>query len=199
MNFMVDIETLGKAPGCAILSIGAVAFTWDDPKPVGTFYRTVSLASCKAAGLVFDPDTVAWWQGQDQAAREAAFAGPVDLATALGDLREFIDAERLRVVYHKPDPEVWARDPDFDCVILEAAYRAIGSTEYPWPYNGKRALRTLVDLATRTGLLINWPSFEGVKHHALHDALHQAKVARAAYHTIVAEKPRPGGPWGGEL
>ena len=54
---MLDIETLGTEPGCAIVSVGAARWSIDG---VGDerLYREVSLSSCGAAGLEIDPDTL---------------------------------------------------------------------------------------------------------------------------------------------
>src|SRR4051812_37876973 len=84
-HIMVDLETMGTAPGSAIVSLGAVAF---DPV-AGTlgeeFYRVVSLRSCQRAGLSLDPDTIVWWLQQSEAAR-AQLNRPdaEDLASVLG-------------------------------------------------------------------------------------------------------------------
>ena len=64
---MIDLETMSTDCHAAICSIGAVKFNLE----IGiknTFYCTVDLASCKAAGLHISKDTVEWWSKQNPAA-----------------------------------------------------------------------------------------------------------------------------------
>ena len=155
---MVDIETLGLDAGSALVSIGAVRF---DSDGVGeTFEESVSVASCQAAGLTIDGETLEWWLTQDAAAREQ-LTGGIELAAALKRFAEF---------YHGAD-EIWANSPSFDCEMLEAAYEAIGETA-PWAFYEERDFRTLSSLAVAPE-----PEQAGVEHDALDDARHQAEIA----------------------
>jgi len=82
---MLDIETLGQSPGCAILSVGAVRF---NQRGLGAeFYRSVSREDCERLGLAVDEDTVAWWQDQPEAAREVLKGGD-ELSRALEVLED---------------------------------------------------------------------------------------------------------------
>jgi len=80
---MIDIETLGTEPGCAILSIGAVHFTAAGRGE--TLYRNIDRASCEDAGLEIDEETVKWWSEQDEAA-QAVLSGGGGLRDALIDV-----------------------------------------------------------------------------------------------------------------
>lgn len=164
-DVMIDTETLGTAPGSAILSIGAVMF---GPAGLGEeFYAPISLASCTAAGLTIDPGTVAWWMKQSEAARAAAFRDDAEPLAAV--LEQFtcwlnlVDAERP-----------WAQGANFDPPLLEAAYRACGMTP-PWKYWDVRDTRTLYDLA---GVRVD--RARGTHHNALDDARAQAEAAVVA-------------------
>lgn len=56
MDIMVDIETLGRKPGCVILSIGCVAFDGKE------FYVNIDPFKMKDEGVFHvDPDTSKWW------------------------------------------------------------------------------------------------------------------------------------------
>ena len=58
-NVMIDLETLGRRAGCAILSIGAVAF--DLKQGLGEeMYVVVNRQSCNAAELHEDLSTLDW-------------------------------------------------------------------------------------------------------------------------------------------
>lgn len=153
---MIDIEALGLNPGAAILSIGAVRFDAEDCGE--TFYWSISIESCEAAGLSIEADTLTWWLDQDDIVRECLTGGE-ELSDALQALTEF---------YGDAD-EVWAYSPSYDCALLEAAYDAVGLDE-PWSYRDKRDCRTLAAVS-------EWPDLDrhDPKHHALGDAIYQAR------------------------
>lgn len=158
MSVMIDIETLGTAPGCAVLSVGAVAFDRDGLGP--GFYQTISLKSCEEAGLSIDADTLEWWLEQGEEAREVLTGGG-DLRDTLVDLSDFVEGH----------DEVWANSPSFDCAILEGAFDAVG-LETPWAYYMTRDFRTLKNLPVAVDV-----EHDGLEHDALDDARHQARVA----------------------
>ncbi len=156
---MIDIETLGLEPGCAILSIGAVKF--DQDRAGEEFYSSVSLESCQEYGLKVDAGTLEWWLGRDEAV-QGVLSGGEDLDTVLEEFAGFVeDAD-----------EVWANAPSFDCEILEHAFEAVG-IEVPWEFYEERCYRTLKNLPGAVEVLN-----EGDEHHALDDARHQAERAR---------------------
>lgn len=157
---MIDIETLGLEPGSAIVSIGAVRFDRDGLGD--TFEASVNLTSCEEAGLEIDADTLEWWLGQGEAAREQLTGGD-DLGDALADLR----------IWYRDADEVWANSPSFDCEHLERAFDAVG-VNAPWEFRDERCYRTLRSL---TDVDVAW---DGVEHDALDDAKYQATTAAEA-------------------
>jgi DNA polymerase III epsilon subunit-like protein len=166
---MVDIETLGREPGCAIVEIGAVEFVAgpvvgdDTDDPIGaTFATSVGLESCQAAGLDIDAGTLAWWLEQDASAREQLQGGET-LSRALRGFREFVQGT----------DEIWANSPAFDVAILEAAFEAVGLS-VPWRYWQARDYRTMREVLSASG---DWPAREqsGTDHNALDDARYQAR------------------------
>lgn len=177
-NVMVDIETLGKGPGCAILSIGAVAF---DPLTGAInsergFYVEVSKASCEAAGLTTRLGTLRWWMEQGDLARALLFRTEGDSAVALEYALRGLN-NWLAGVGHRKGLQLWANDPQFDCAILKEAYCRFAGLPVPWNWRNERSCRTVVHAGKILGtenFKRNNP-FEGIVHHALHDAEHQAK------------------------
>lgn len=168
INVMIDIETLGKKAGCSILSIGATVFGTNDNIPREDFYVTINAHSCLGLGLFEEADTVDWWRKQSPEARVEAFSGKLDIRTALAKLYNYIkDIEAAFNVTTK----VWANGANFDIPILEAAYDLAGIS-IPWRYSNVRCYRTLKALST-----VDEVSFQGVKHNALADAMHQARNA----------------------
>jgi hypothetical protein len=161
-RLMIDIETLGLAPGAAIVSIGAVHFHTDG---LGAeFGASIDLQSCQAAGLDVDAETLQWWLKQDDGVR-AQLRGGKPLGSTLAAFDRFYDDIN-------PD-EIWANSPAFDCAILEAAYDAV-EAEAPWDFYERRDLRTLRNLGVEGNA-----EREGPEHDALADARVQAREAAA--------------------
>lgn len=161
VEVMIDLETLGTSPGCAILSIAAVPF--NIYSPIEDFYERVASASCIECGLVVDDATVQWWNKQDPAARTEAFGGETLIATALTNLTYYLNS--------LGDIRVWGNGASFDVPILEAAYKKL-NLPVPWKYYDSMCYRTLKNLYK--GI----PAGENTKkHNALEDARHQAQHA----------------------
>jgi hypothetical protein len=171
LDVMVDLETRGNKPGCAILSIGAVAF---DPVAQAIddegFYRVVSRKSCKVAKLHEDPDTMAWWEKQSASAQvvlaESEAKGAMSLKEALLDLNLYLTsfgpAKKIRI---------WGNGADFDNAILCLCYQAAG-VQMPWDFWNNRCFRTFKNLAPHIKV-----GRSGTYHNALDDARTQADHA----------------------
>lgn len=139
--------------------------------------------------LTRDPETVAWWSEQSAEA-QAAFEEPVDLAAALRAFGDWL-GEIGGYAYEAGNPKfraplrftLWAHGPHFDVSILEAAYAAC-NLPTPWHHRAPRDTRTCFDLAGIDDHSA-WPEAHpgpmGVPHHALDDAICQARAVCAAY------------------
>lgn len=158
---MVDIETLGIDPGCAILSIGAVEFTTAGIER--TFYKEISVKSCLEHGLEIDGETLEWWLTEDTNPEQTlnALTGQTTLTRALDGFWKW---------YPNDGAEIWANSPSFDCEHLKYAFDQIGMTE-PWEYYEERDVRTIRKLPQAVEM-----EHEGTEHNALDDAKHQARV-----------------------
>lgn len=170
-DVMLDLETLGVAPGYAIVSIGAVAFNPLTRKLGPMFYGVATRASCLELGLKLDADTLAWWAKQSPEARQEyniAEAGDPPAQSLLELLVNF-DTYVEDLAINDRKPAVWGLGADFDGPILAAAFRAAGRKE-PWRKN--RCLRMLKDLYPEVQV-----ERTGTHHHALHDAVSQAHWA----------------------
>lgn len=178
-QIMLDLETMGTGPDAAIVAIGAVMF---DSVYVGdedhhSFYRNVMLESSVRYRLKIDPSTVMWWLRQGDAARQA-LAGHIGMELHLA-LEQF----SVWVLQYGQSDEllVWGNGAAFDNVILRNAYKEVG-LEPPWSHWNDRCYRTMKAL---------WPSLKldrsGVHHHALHDAISQAKHLQKVFAAIKGE------------
>lgn len=177
-HVMIDLETLGTDPGCAILSIGATQFNLDGPTG-DPFHAKIDPESCQSHGLRIDAGTLNWWLGQDPEAQQVMRGG--------GPLRHALG---LFTEWFPNGAKVWANAPTFDCQILRAAYDAVGA-EAPWDYYDERCHRTLKNLPCSPSI-----KREGTHHNAKDDALHQARVAGATLrilHEGAEQRPRTGG------
>lgn len=172
LDVMLDLETLGKQPGCTVLSVGAVAF--DPVMGLGErFHAVISRADAAAYGLTEDPETLAWWQGQSREARETleqATEAGLPLRAALTMFDEFL------VTACNTDPgtvRIWGNGAGFDQPILRGAYAALGRPA-PWSWWNDRCFRTLKGLAPELRM-----ARQGTLHNALDDAVTQAEHAIA--------------------
>lgn len=174
-DVMIDLETWGTKPGCAIRSIGAVLFNPYGEGIDAEFYRNVSRASCDEWGLTVDPQTEMWWANQSKAAREALDHDQASLVDAVKDFEAWYKSfETMRV---------WAHGSVFDVPIWETACLAVGGRQAPWGFRDVRDTRTIFDVAG-----INYTAMRsGVDHHALDDARSQARAVQRAFRKIVAE------------
>ena len=170
-NVMVDLETLGKRPGCVVLSIGAVFFDRDYTRLGSRFSAVINSPNCLALGLHEDPDTVRWWAQQSEAARlvlDQAYTSRLTLGQALEGFAAFLQLHGATAKTVK----VWGNGADFDNAILQHCYAAVGQP-VPWQFWNNRCYRTLKNLLP----LIQPPERVGTHHNALDDARHQATHA----------------------
>ena len=179
-DVMVDLETWGKEPGCAIRSVGAAVFDrLTDAPVVDTFYRNVDTWSCLDVRLHVDRGTRDWWARQSDEARAKLKEDPLPLA----DVVQAFHAWVFRVAGR--DATVWGQGAGFDPPIWEHAARAVGQPP-PWKFWNVRDTRTVYDLA---GFDPKSLVREGTYHGALDDALHQVRCVRAAVSLLSRRTP----------
>lgn len=183
---VIDIEDLDLSPTAVILSIGAIAFDVNDISdlrqviknevPVHSHVRPKSLYLLVdtfdqlMSGRTVSKSTQHWWKQQGEEAKKA-LTGPT--------ARDSIESALVMLAgwfYKFPSIPVYFRGPDHDGAILENAFKMYG-IQCPWKYNQKRDVRTFIDVKTggSKGYLEHTPSFEFVKHNALHDAMNDAE------------------------
>ncbi|GIA24021.1 3'-5' exoribonuclease [Vibrio cholerae] len=182
-NLMIDLETMGKSSNAAIVAIGACFFEPSTGEIGEKFSRIISLESSQQFGLV-DASTVLWWMKQSSEAREVLNSREaVHIKQALHDFRQFTNDGLSQ-------PLVWGNGSSFDCVILKnTIIQCLGEQYVPWQFWNERDVRTMVDLGKN--LLGFDPKrdmpFEGIRHDALSDAVHQAKYVPAIYQRLAED------------
>ncbi|HIG1204069.1 exonuclease [Klebsiella pneumoniae] len=184
VHVMVDLETMGKKNNAPIVAIGAVVFDPATGSIGDSFYKVVCLESSVNWGAVIDPSTVIWWLKQSSEARSAIVNDDaIPLQDALLQFREFVSDN---VAGGSKKAQVWGNGASFDNSILRSSYDCIAE-DYPWEYWNDRDVRTMVEL----GQTISFDPkttipFEGSRHNALADAIHQARYVSAIWQRIIA-------------
>ncbi|HEE1060500.1 TPA: 3'-5' exoribonuclease [Klebsiella pneumoniae] len=184
VHVMVDLETMGKKHNAPIVAIGAVVFDPATGSIGESFYKVVCLESSVNWGAVIDPSTVIWWLKQSSEARSAIVNDDaIPLQDALLQFREFVSDN---VAGGSKKAQVWGNGASFDNSILRSSYDCIAE-DYPWEYWNDRDVRTMVEL----GQAISFDPkttipFEGYRHNALADAIHQARYVSAIWQRIIA-------------
>ena len=175
-----------------VLTLGAVRFdpffavehgriqNYDELKQQGVFYIAFEIEEQVQDGRTIGDDTLAWWSNQSPYARASAF-NPLpsvkrSVAHGLADFEEWLKTLGRR-------PILWAWPAVFDLGILDSLYAEYLPALVPGQlngagvhYNDKKDLGTLawaLDLPDMDCI-----EFEGQPHHALDDAIHQAKEAQ---------------------
>jgi hypothetical protein len=172
-NIMLDIETRSVQPNASILSIGAIRFDRDGPiKPIeemDSFYVRIDQMSCDDIGMDVNDDTMKWWKKQDKSIYDEAFGGEdrVSITDALIQLKEWIGGGVVTP---------WGNGDDFDCVVIDQAYKAI-SVKTPWDFWNTRDVRTVLDLAN----MKPWDLINSNKHHPVHDCYSQVDGLKRAF------------------
>lgn len=165
-HIVLDLETLSTQPHAIVVSIGAVALNAQG-EVVSEFHTPVICSSQPDRDV--SESTCQWWDGQSDEAKAASI-----LAADAIPAGEALQAFSAWVLEHANPKtvKVWGNGSNFDNVILSSLYTDHPQLSRPWSYWNDRDMRTLLDLHPHAK---DVGPFEGIKHHALHDARHEAK------------------------
>lgn len=173
-DLMIDLETLGTAQDCVVLSIGGCFFDIPTQQLGLRFYGALQIQDQLNAKRTVTEDTIKWWMKQSPEARQVFETEGLPVIKALTEISAVIKKE----CPDKRKLKVWGNGSTFDISILENLF-ALCKLELPWNYSGVQDLRTFrrfVGGGDRIKPL-------GTKHNAADDA-----VSQAAY---VLEKCKP--------
>jgi len=177
MNVMIDLETLSVRANALILTIGAIKFntkySLKSLDKMDTFYRRITIDSCREIGCHEDPETQKWWDEQDSVAREEAFSPKdrIPIKQALQELSKWFGKDKYTKVY--------AHSPNFDITILDEAYKNCGLMP-PWNFWNVRCTRTIYCLGNIR--MSDLPANN--KHHAIDDCYRQIIGVYKSYKNI---------------
>jgi len=190
---MIDLETLGTIAGSPIVTIGAVVFNpyvCDSSEELIRRGLNIQLdlsdAIDKSRGI--EGKTIRWWFEQEDAAIKALVSGDTvsvkeglqKLHRYLNDRGNFVNEEFFEGLADMPKCSTfWAKDPDFDMVLLRYYYELLRE-KLPWEFYACRSVRTIEAIAWDDPS--SKPEFKipGVAHNAMWDAVHQAMRIQAA-------------------
>ena len=167
---MLDLETFSLEPNATILQIAAIKFNLFTGEIYSEFNRLIDPTTCVDVGLDMSPSTVLWWLQQSQAAIDSVFNKRLERTTiheALGSFNLWYSDDSLPVM---------GNGPRADNQWLDSAYKACNMPN-PVKYYNDCCFRTLKLLAKAKTQKEYQVAFEGVKHNALADCRHQAKLA----------------------
>jgi hypothetical protein len=164
---MLDLETYGNSPGCAIASMGAIEFDPESRKKGKSLYLVINKQSCLDKGLKINQDTLDWWSKQPTDAQTVLKKAESD---RIGEDNVRIESALIvlnQLIQEVPNRKVFSCGADFDLPILVYAFEACG-VPLPWKFWNSRCHRTWKNLAP----WVKAPNRE-VAHHALEDASDQ--------------------------
>lgn len=185
LDIVIDLETAGTRADAVILGIGAVGVIGtkilaEDYVPgditrsgtiLGAFHETMHRDTTLNASRSISSDTLAFWDQQDPALWELYFSSDNNPLVAL---RQFTDWVVRMAEVHKCDTICpWGNGSVFDVTILDDMYRSAPLLDIPWEFRDVRDLRTVL---SESGYPKNHLEFQGVKHFALDDAYHEARL-----------------------
>jgi hypothetical protein len=160
---MLDLETIGSNPNSVVLSVGAVSFNSEIITDQKEWFLDVD--SQITQGRRVDFDTLKWWIHQSDEAQDIfndRFL--TSLSFFAGEFQNFWTRTC------GDGAKIWGNGADFDIPILTTLLVKNG-VKAPWKFWNSRCFRTVKAMYGIDKLI----EFEGVRHGALTDALHQAK------------------------
>jgi DNA polymerase III epsilon subunit-like protein len=163
INVMIDLETLSTRPDAAIVSIGAVKFSFDEKKIVDSFLINVDATDCKRHGMAIEKSTIDWWKAQPKEVREAWMKDPVPLEEAI---------DKFNAWYGNKSLPTWSHGASFDIPILEYIHRKVLNKFTIWNYWDVYCCRTIINLSEYDIKTLR--DQNGSHHNALEDAKVQA-------------------------
>lgn len=199
MPIMIDLETLAVTPDAVMLSIGACEFSYTNDTVLNSFYRRITPTGQEYGRI--DPRTLAWHMLlPDDARREMVkcLTEGMHIKQALSDFADWMAHTKSD---HGPTPlHVWSHGATFDTpiTIFHLSRNGFDPDAVFGSHRIFRDTRTLYDvvgfkevpsgddyLAYMLAKGGTWSKRmgkqEGIEHHALSDAIFQARCVSSVY------------------
>ena len=165
-HIVLDLETLGINRNAPILSIGMVVIC--DLKIKAKYYVVLDVAEQEQLfGRKADADTEKWWREQletpeGQLAWNISTTAPYSVKDGLLGV--------CKTLSYFEDFSIWGNSNTFDNEILRSLMEA--ASFHTWNFRKDRDFRTLKELYKEK---VPEPEFNGIRHVAVDDALHEAR------------------------
>lgn len=176
-SIMIDIETLDTVPSAAIVQVAIVEFNSKTAR-IGSIYFANIKDDCYGnISRTESEQTLKWWEAKKEQYQE--------IQSHTINLDECVKAiELFFKCINGNEHIVYANPPGFDLTILKDVFSQY-DLKIPWnPWN-ERCLRTMKKQYPE---LIENIQFEGKKHNAIDDCLHQIKQVVAIENFITIAK-----------
>lgn len=168
-HIMIDLETLATSANSVVVSVGACVFTDIEIERSG--YWVLDMNEQYKKGRAMSVDTIRWWLNQSEEARQVFTLKPFTLFS----LDEF--AKQFNEFFCGEQLHMWGNGADFDCAIMIDLFeRHQLPKPEGWKYYNHMCYRTFHQLFKCKNLAPR----QGTHHHALDDAIHQAKCVIAS-------------------
>ena len=179
-DLMIDLETLGTRVNAPIVAVGACFFDINTGKIGKTFEAVMDLSLVLRYGRM-DGDTLKWWLGQSEDARQKLVRGRSDPLKVYPAFVEFVAAGGDGV---RP----WGNGASFDISMLEYTLARVIERRPPWDFWNIRDCRTIKHIASDLKLKFDGER-KGTHHSALDDAVFQAEWVSAYWQQIMGKTP----------
>lgn len=166
-SIVLDLETCDTEPTAVILSIGAYKVDmFGKVMPNSRFHVSLKIAEQVLRGRTIGKNTMEkFWSKQTASTQAAAFAEELSVFDALVAFTEYVEEGPTA-----GKPLIWGNGVNFDNALLTSLYK-MWDQRAPWWYQQDADWRTFRIMYP---FVDNIP-FEGEKHHAADDALHEAR------------------------
>lgn len=185
-DMSLDIETLGREPGCNVLSIGATMFDPFGFKQAHTdadnhFYVVINSFDSMNKGFNSNTATLQWWKKQEiwDSLSTQVLNSDIGVMKACNLLADFVKTKKPR--------KIWANSPTFDIEILRAIFRKM-QIDFPVHYRQEMDFRSTMELSypnrdDRPARPAHLDQY--LPHHALGDAILQSHQVIEAYQKLA--------------
>lgn len=178
---VTDIETEGTGENARISSIATILLDPVSMEEVGNFYMVCELDCPLNRKRVQTKATMEFWDLCKEKFPKAhsAIYGPEVEKVGLRKALKLLTT-KIHEVCGTATIQHFGNGPEFDCQILDNAYRQAGM-ETPWKFFNQQSIRTVRFMEHFHGRdPFKDVKLEGVKHHAFWDAKYEANILRVA-------------------
>lgn len=170
-DLMLDLETVGTNPGCAIIAIACTPFNANTGVIYRdkTFYTAINFEDSMRYGFSYDKNTVSWWLKTNEKLFVKLKEDKTTVQEATTAFMQYMESLPKGI-------RVWGNSARFDLGILSYFLFKQRIYTVPWTTWNERDFRTIKALNKTLAESI---VFEGEKHNPLDDNIFQIRGLRA--------------------